>query len=79
MAQDQQKPFRRGNDSIAVIANDISYIKSDISDIKSKLEKDYVTRPELDPIKKIVYGLVGLILTGVVGALLALVLQGAHH
>ena len=61
--------------SLAVIANDISYIKRDIIDIKEKLNDDYVTKTEFEPIKKIVYGLVGLILVAVVTALVAGVLK----
>lgn len=53
----------------------LDYIQRDISEIKDRLEKDYVTRQELDPIKKIVYGLVGLILTSVFGALMFLILK----
>lgn len=60
---------------IAVIANDICYIKNDIKEIKGKLEQDYVTQEEFKPIRNIVYGMVGLILTGVVGAMVALVLK----
>jgi hypothetical protein len=66
-----------GNDQteIALIAQDIKYIKDDVQEIKGKLEKNYITREEFDPIKKIVYGIVGLVLTGVLGALLALVIR----
>jgi hypothetical protein len=65
----------KNNDSqLAVISNNIEYIKQDICEIRARLEKDYVTRQEFDPIKKIVYGLVTLILTGVVVALIKLVL-----
>ena len=60
---------------IALIAQDIKYIKDDVQEIKGKLEKNYITREEFDPIKKIVYGIVGLVLTGVLGALLALVIR----
>jgi len=60
---------------IAGLAKDITYIKGEVTDIKNKLEESYVTKDEFDPIKKVVYGLVGLILTGVVGALLALVID----
>lgn len=35
-----------------------------------------VTQPEFKPVKAIVYGLVALVLTGVFGALIALVVQG---
>ena len=61
--------------SLAVMANDIGYIKTDVVEIKKKLEADYVTRAEFDPIKKVVYGLVGIVLTGVAGAILSLVIQ----
>jgi chromosome segregation ATPase len=35
----------------------------------------YASKEEIEPVKKIVYGLVGLLLTGVVGSILALVLK----
>ena len=60
---------------LAVIATDISYIKTDISEIKSLVQDQYVTKSEFDPIKRIVYGLVGLTLTAVVGAIMTLVLR----
>jgi len=53
----------------------VSYIKAEIIKINDKLESHYVTVEEFDPIRKVVYGLVGLILTGVVGALITLVIQ----
>jgi hypothetical protein len=59
---------------LAVIANDISYIKGQIVEIKQKLEGEYVTHDEFEPVKKVVYGLVSLILVAVVGALLGLVI-----
>lgn len=39
------------------------------------LKNDFVKKEEFRPIKNLVYGLVSLILTGVVGALLALVIR----
>lgn len=60
---------------LAVMANNIEYIKADIIEIKEQLKKDYVTREEFSPIKKIVYGLVSLILVAVVGAMVALILK----
>jgi hypothetical protein len=59
---------------IAVINANISDIKDDVREIKQKLEIDYCTKAEFDPVKKVVYGLVGLILTAVVGSLIALVI-----
>lgn len=67
------KTFNNEKTSLALIAQDIKYIQRDVMDIKSKIENDYVTREEFDPIKKIIYGLVTLILTAVVGALVGLV------
>jgi hypothetical protein len=61
--------------TLATLKTDLEYIKRDISEIKSTLKSDYVTRDEFSPIKSIVYGLVGIVLTAVVGALVALVVK----
>lgn len=44
-------------------------------DIKDTLEGHYVTQAVFDPVQKLVYGLVALILIAVVGAIVALVLK----
>jgi hypothetical protein len=57
---------------------DIKYIQRDLGEIKTSLKENndkFVTQDEFEPIRKIVYGLVGLILTGVVGALLTLIIR----
>ena len=59
----------------AVMVNDIKHIKGSIDKIEKKLEGEYVSRAEFDPIKKVVYGLVALTLTSVVGAVLAIVIK----
>ena len=61
--------------TLATLKTDLEYIKRDISEIKSSLRADYVTREEFSPIKSIVYGLVGIVLTSVIGALVALVIR----
>lgn len=43
--------------------------------MESKFEKNFVTKTEFQPVKTIAYGLVGLILTTVVAALLAQVIR----
>lgn len=58
---------------VALLGSDISYIKRDVKDIKEKLSKDYITREEFEPVKRLVYGLVGTILLSTLGAILALV------
>ena len=54
---------------------DLQYIKDDLKEIKTRLEDKYVTAETFEPVKRLVYGLVTLLLTGVVGGLLALVLR----
>ena len=61
--------------SLAVMANNIEHIRKDVEDIKKTLHADYVTRFEFEPIKRLVYGVVGLILVAVITALLSLVLS----
>lgn len=60
---------------IAVMANDISYIKKSIDDMNSRLDHHYVTKDEFDPIKKLVYGMVALVLSGIVTAVMTLVMK----
>lgn len=60
--------------SLETIANDITYIKDDVKEIKDTLKGSYVTKDEFEPVKRIVYGLVGLILVSVVGAVMGLVI-----
>ena len=56
------------------MASDIEYIQRDVKDIKLTLRGDYITRAEFEPVKKVIYGLVGLILVAVVSAIVALVI-----
>ena len=58
---------------LAVMQNDITYIKEKLNTVDQKVSTHYVSKEEFEPIKKIVYGLVSLILIAVVGALVALV------
>lgn len=68
-----------GNDNadvkLAVMANDMTYLKNAVDNIDKKISSGYVTKEEFDPIKRIVYGLISLVLIAVVGALLALVVK----
>lgn len=57
---------------------DLGYIKADIIEIKALLVKmpdKFISVDSFTPVKNIVYGLVALILTGVIAGLLALVLR----
>lgn len=59
----------------AVMRNDIGYIKRELVTINTKLDSNYVPRSEFIPVRNLVYGLVGLILTAFIGALATLVLK----
>lgn len=61
--------------NIDVIATKIEYIARDVADIKLKLEDQYVTMDQFEPVKKIVYGMVSVILLAVIGAVVALVVK----
>lgn len=63
------------SDNIEVVVAKLEYIQEDIKDIKHQLEGNYVTIDQFEPVKKIVYGMVSVILLAVVGALIALVVQ----
>ena len=67
---------KNGTDTIlAVIQTDLKYIKDDVKEIKDQLKGEYVTKESFEPIRKIVYGLVSVVLIAVVTGLLALVLK----
>lgn len=60
---------------IAEIGRDIVYIKDKLDNIEDQVGSSYVTKSEFEPIKKVVYGMVSLILIAVVGGLVALVVK----
>ncbi|CAB4176042.1 hypothetical protein UFOVP1522_20 [uncultured Caudovirales phage] len=60
---------------IAVMANDISYIKKSIDDLSLKVDHNYVTKDEFDPIKKLVYGMVAVVLSSVVATLMTILVK----
>lgn len=53
----------------------LDYIAEDVKEIKERLKSDFVSTSEFLPVRNIVYGQVALILTAVIGALIALVIQ----
>jgi hypothetical protein len=62
------------NSDIHVIETKLDYIQTDIKEIKKRLNENYVTNAEFEPVKKIVYGLVTIVLTSVSIALIALII-----
>jgi hypothetical protein len=59
---------------IAIIATTIQNIDRDVQEIKRKLDANYVTKAEFQPVKNLVYGLVALFGAAVVAAILKLIL-----
>lgn len=63
---------------IPLICQSITGIDKTLTELKDMMEKNnenFVSQDAFMPIKYIVYGLVGMIMTGVIGALLTLVLR----
>lgn len=61
------------------LSTQLDNLTDDVKELKSafgSMQTKFVTREEFEPIKRLVYGAVGLILVAVVGALIALVVQG---
>lgn len=60
---------------VAVIATKVENIENKINEINNKMDGHFITREEFDPIKRLVYGVVSLILTAVIIALVGLVVM----
>lgn len=60
---------------LAEMALNLEYIKRDLELIRKNLDQNYVTRSDFLPVKNIVFGLVAIVLTSVVGGLLALIIK----
>ena len=65
--------------AIAVILQDIGYIKTNITEIKTLVLNNYVTKEEFDPVKKLAYGLISVVLIGVLGAILTLIINNVGY
>jgi len=67
---------------IGILETKIDYISSEIQEVKNTVNKlegsinaGFVRKEEFDPVKKIAYGLVAIIMTLVITALVYLVVQ----
>ena len=54
---------------------DLEYIKKDLQEIKDRLDSKFVTAEAFDPIRRLVYGQVALMLGAIMLGLLTLVLR----
>jgi len=69
------KEFNKMGVDLAVILNKTGYIEKEVKDIREKLEDDYVTQDQFEPVKNIVYGMISVVLLAVIGAVVALVIK----
>lgn len=63
------------NEGYLLLTKDIAYIKEGMEVINKRLESSYVTQDQFTPVRNIVYGLVALIMTSFIGAVIALVIR----
>jgi ABC-type phosphate transport system permease subunit len=62
-------------DTVTETKKDIKEMGTKIDTVDEKLRKDFVTKTEFEPIRRLVYGAVGIMLTTVVLGLLALIIK----
>lgn len=67
-------PHTLGADIVAVTIG-LKVVVGELDAVKSLVRADLVGRQEFEPIRRLVYGMVGLVLTAVVVALIALVVK----
>lgn len=53
----------------------LEFIIKELDEIKAKLEKNYVSQEEFKPVRNLAYGMVTVILTTVIGSLIALIIK----
>jgi hypothetical protein len=53
-------------------------LEADYSDLKSTLVRDYVTKAEFNPVRAVVYGLVGVLMIAVVSGLMATIITAGR-
>lgn len=61
--------------NLAVIGNDIKHIRTEVSEINRKLESNYVTKEAFEPVKRLVFGVVALVMASFIGGVIALVIR----
>lgn len=60
---------------LAVLDAKLDYISKKVDTIESNQHSNYVSKEEFEPIKKLVYGVVTLVGTVVIGGLLSLIVR----
>lgn len=72
----QMNDMKRQNDRIEKKIDGMTYAsQNDLDEFKREVKETYVTKESFDPVKRLVYGTVGLILIAVVGAVIGATLK----
>lgn len=71
----QEKENRTTAIEIAVLIEKVDHINLEISEIKRLLEVEFVRASSFSPVRNIVYGMVSILLTGVLVSLIALIIK----
>lgn len=78
MEHDRRKTdFQSDETTIALLGKDVGYIRTKVDNIETCITANYITRLEFDPIKRLVYGTVAIIMSAVIISLVTLVVKGA--
>lgn len=67
--------YRENGKEMARLGTEVANMRSDIKEIAQSIKSSYVTKTEFKPIKTVVYGIIGLILTGFFSALISIVIM----
>lgn len=76
--QDTQKMQKSLDTQFGMLAEAVGNIKEDITEIKNdfkKLNEIYTSKMEFAPVKTIAFGLVGMLLLGILSAVIKLVVK----
>jgi len=75
LLEDHNQEIRELSVTVAKIDERTKGLVSTVDKIEDNLSKKYVTQDEFKPVKALMYGLVGVILTSVMGSIILLVLK----
>lgn len=58
-----------------ILASDLAYMKHRVMELEANT-RNYIPAEEFEPIRKVVYGLISMILLAIVGAMVSLTISG---
>jgi len=66
---------RQEDIDLAIVSSDVKYLVKQVDEINVLLKNHYVTQDQFEPIKRIIYGMVAVILLAFLGAIAALIIK----